>query len=105
MDTEKTQYIRSVDLVASRLSLKLQLQAVHFVAGSSAHGNGNGNGNGHGNGNGLTNALQIGGGSGGGGLVLRCTAQIGDFYQEYKEIELGTPQKDPVPARGNPQMQ
>jgi len=35
-----------------------------------------------------------------GGLVLRCTAQIGDLYQEYKEIELGTPQKDPVPARG-----
>lgn len=36
----------------------------------------------------------------GGGLVLRCTATIGEFYQEYKEIELGTPQKDPVPARG-----
>ncbi|XP_053946100.1 uncharacterized protein LOC128855319 [Anastrepha ludens] len=36
---------------------------------------------------------------GNGGLVLRCTAQIGDLYQEYKEIELGTPQKDPVPAR------
>lgn len=35
-----------------------------------------------------------------GGLMLRCTAQIGDLYQEYKEIELGTPQKDPVPARG-----
>lgn len=35
-----------------------------------------------------------------GGLLLRCTAQIGDLYQEYKEIELGTPQKDPVPARG-----
>lgn len=37
---------------------------------------------------------------GGGSLVLRCTAQIGDLYQEYKEIELGVPQKDPVPARG-----
>ncbi|XP_020812958.1 uncharacterized protein LOC110187823 [Drosophila serrata] len=97
VSTEETQYIRSVDnLIASRLSLKLQLQAVHFVAGSSAHGNGNGNGNGIG----ITNALQmVGGSGGGGGLILRCTAQIGDFYQEYKEIELGTPQKDPVPAR------
>lgn len=42
------------------------------------------------------NALTVGKG----GLMLRCTAQIGDLYQEYKEIELGTPQKDPVPARG-----
>lgn len=43
-----------------------------------------------------------GGGSSasGGALLLRCTAQIGDLYQEYKEIELGTPQRDPVPARG-----
>uniref|UniRef100_A0A1A9WNP2 Uncharacterized protein n=1 Tax=Glossina brevipalpis TaxID=37001 RepID=A0A1A9WNP2_9MUSC len=40
-----------------------------------------------------------GGGSTGGGLVLRCTATIGELYQEYKEIELGTPQKDPIPAR------
>uniref|UniRef100_A0A1B0B5R1 Uncharacterized protein n=1 Tax=Glossina palpalis gambiensis TaxID=67801 RepID=A0A1B0B5R1_9MUSC len=41
------------------------------------------------------------GGVGSGGLLLRCTAQIGDLYQEYKEIELGTPQKDPIPAREN----
>ncbi|SPP80676.1 uncharacterized protein LOC117583333 [Drosophila guanche] len=99
--TEETQYIRTIDnLIASRLSLKLQLQAVHFVAGINGHGNGHGNGNGNGNGNGIANALVTGSGSGsGGGLVLRCTAQIGDLYQEYKEIELGTPQKDPVPAR------
>lgn len=80
----------------------MQLQAIHFVAGLSAHGNGNGNGNG------LTNSLFTGSGGGGssvGGLALRCTAQIGDLYQEYKEIELGTPQKDPVPARGKPQKQ
>lgn len=38
---------------------------------------------------------------GGGSLILRCTAQIVDLYQEYKEIELGSPQhRDPVPARG-----
>jgi hypothetical protein len=36
----------------------------------------------------------------GGQLTLRCRAQIGDFYQEFTEIELGPPQKDPVPARG-----
>ncbi|KAH8383335.1 hypothetical protein KR009_008026 [Drosophila setifemur] len=101
--TEETQYIRTVDnLIASRLSLKIQLQAIHFVAGLSAHGNGNSNGNGNLNANGLSNAVHTGGGGaggGGGGLILRCTAQIGDLYQEYKEIELGTPQKDPVPAR------
>jgi hypothetical protein len=38
--------------------------------------------------------------NGGGQLVLRCTAQIGSFYQEYAEVELGVPQKDPIPARG-----
>ncbi|EDW80640.1 uncharacterized protein Dwil_GK11458 [Drosophila willistoni] len=90
--TEATQYIRTTDnLIASRLSLKLQLQAVHFVAGINANIQ-------------TSNALGIGSGkgtavSGGGALLLRCTAQIGDLYQEYKEIELGTPQKDPVPAR------
>ncbi|KAH8325233.1 hypothetical protein KR074_001886 [Drosophila pseudoananassae] len=99
VNSDETQYIQAGDnLIASRLSLRVQLQAIHFVAGLSAHGNGNGNGNG------LTNSLYTGsggggGGSSGGGLVLRCTAQIGDLYQEYKEIELGTPQKDPVPAR------
>ena len=36
----------------------------------------------------------------GGGLLLRCTAQIGNLYQEYAEIELGIPQRDPIPARG-----
>lgn len=96
--TEETQYIRTVDnLIASRLSLKLQLQAVHFVATTTTNANGNINSNTHGRATNvhMTNAL----GQARGGLMLRCTAQIGDLYQEYKEIELGTPQKDPVPAR------
>lgn len=48
-------------------------------------------------------SIHFGGGpvmSGGGQLILRCTAQIGNFYQEYTEKELGVPQKDPIPARG-----
>lgn len=104
MTTEETQYIRTVDnLIASRLSLKLQLQAVHFVATTTTNANGNINSNTHGRATNvhMTNAL----GNARGGLMLRCTAQIGDLYQEYKEIELGTPQKDPVPARGKPQPQ
>lgn len=100
---EETQYIRTVDnLIASRLSLKLQLQAVHFVAAANANGNVNGNAHGRSTNVHMTNALGHGGA---GGLMLRCTAQIGDLYQEYKEIELGSPQKDPVPARGKPQPQ
>lgn len=104
----ETEYIRAVDsLMASRISLKLQLQAIHFTGGGSPSLlNGNGGG-----GNQMLNSLHnnhlgsgngIGGGGGsstGGSLVLRCTAQIGDLYQEYKEIELGTPQRDPIPAR------
>ncbi|XP_075148064.1 uncharacterized protein LOC142222025 [Haematobia irritans] len=81
----EVQYIRTIDnLIASRISLKLQLQGIHFssvnpsVYGHSVYG---------------MNSVH------GGGLVLRCTATIGELYQEYKEIELGTPQKDPVPAR------
>ncbi|XP_075170457.1 beaten path IIb [Haematobia irritans] len=101
VSSEETQYIRTVDnLIASRLSLKVQLQAVHFAVAAGANA---GNSNSH-----MMNALGPGGatytgGSGagatGGALLLRCTAQIGDLYQEYKEIELGTPQRDPVPAR------
>ncbi|XP_030370749.1 uncharacterized protein LOC115621286 [Scaptodrosophila lebanonensis] len=90
----ETQYIRTIDnLIASRISLKLQLQGVHFSSANAPVYNGYG-------------LNSVYGGHGGpmyapnpGGLVLRCTAQIGELYQEYKEIELGTPQKDPVPAR------
>ncbi|XP_023173894.2 uncharacterized protein LOC111601520 [Drosophila hydei] len=97
--TEETQYIRTVDnLIASRLSLRLQLQAAHFVAAASANRNGNGKAHDRASNAHVTNALGPGL-PGIGGLMLRCTAQIGDLYQEYKEIELGTPQKDPVPAR------
>jgi hypothetical protein len=35
-----------------------------------------------------------------GQLLLRCTAQVGHYYQEYTELELGILQRDPVPARG-----
>ncbi|XP_049306524.1 uncharacterized protein LOC105227564 [Bactrocera dorsalis] len=106
--TSETQYIRTIDnLMASRISLKLQLQGIHFTSANPSllH---SGGGHGYGGYNGGMNSVHSFGsagssaGSGGysvGSLVLRCTAQIGDLYQEYKEIELGTPQKDPVPAR------
>nr|XP_036212852.1 uncharacterized protein LOC106622512 [Bactrocera oleae]XP_036212853.1 uncharacterized protein LOC106622512 [Bactrocera oleae]XP_036212854.1 uncharacterized protein LOC106622512 [Bactrocera oleae]XP_036212855.1 uncharacterized protein LOC106622512 [Bactrocera oleae] len=107
--TSETQYVRTIDnLMASRISLKLQLQGIHFTSANPSllH-----SGVGYGGYNGGMNSVHSfgsgggagsSGGSGGfsvGSLVLRCTAQIGDLYQEYKEIELGTPQKDPVPAR------
>lgn len=107
--SEETQHIRTVDnLFASRLSLKLQLQAVHFAAAGAIVANSNTNshminalnGGISGDGAGVITTSYVSGASNGGSLLLRCTAQIGDLYQEYKEIELGTPQKDPVPARG-----
>jgi hypothetical protein len=54
--------------------MRLQLQSIHFGGGPVMNG--------------------------GGQLILRCTAQIGNLYQEYVEKELGVPQKDPIPARG-----
>ncbi|XP_016995389.2 uncharacterized protein beat-IIb [Drosophila takahashii] len=90
--TENTQYILSVgQLIASRLSLKLQLQAIHFGTGRSGQF-----ANGNDSRRTLTNAAHL---ISPGRLVLRCTAQIGDLYMESKEIDLGAPQKDPVPAR------
>ncbi|XP_017119271.1 uncharacterized protein LOC108140790 [Drosophila elegans] len=92
----ETQYIRTIDnLIASRISLKLQLQGVHFSSVNPAIYN---------SAYGLNSVYGHGGpvyapNPNPGGLLLRCSAQIGDLYQEYKEIELGTPQKDPVPAR------
>ncbi|XP_068157158.1 uncharacterized protein beat-IIa [Drosophila tropicalis] len=91
----EVQYIRTIDnLIASRISVKLQLQGVHFSSVNPAIYNNEGYGEnsvyGHG---GPVYAPNTG------SLLLRCTAQIGDLYQEYKEIELGTPQKDPIPAR------
>lgn len=69
------QFIQTSDnLVATRISLKLQLQSSHF----------------HGSPPSTT-----------GGLTLRCIAEIPNlYYLESSELELGVPQRDPVPARG-----
>ncbi|KAH8382161.1 hypothetical protein KR009_002080, partial [Drosophila setifemur] len=91
----ETQYIRTIDnLIASRISLKLQLQGIHFSSANPAIYSVYG----------LNSVYGHGGpvyapNPNPGGLQLRCSAQIGDLYQEYKETELGTPQKDPIPAR------
>lgn len=93
----ETQYIRTIDnLIVSRIALKMQLQAVHFSSVNSPNYNrmyGQNSVYEHG-------GLAYPSNQNPGGLLLRCSAQIGDLYQEYKEIELGTPQKDPIPARG-----
>lgn len=69
------QFIRTDDhLVATRTSLRLQLQSSHFhgVQPSQA-----------------------------GGLTLKCIAEIPNlYYLESSELELGVPQRDPIPARG-----
>lgn len=69
------QFITTTDsLVATRTSLKLQLQTSHF--------------------HGLPPSAI-------GGLTLRCIAEIPNlYYLESTEVELGVPQRDPVPARG-----
>jgi hypothetical protein len=61
-------------LIAARAALRIHLQSSHF--GSSIHSNNVGQ------------------------LVLRCSAQIGTFYQEVVEKELGITQRDPIPAKG-----
>lgn len=87
VNTQETQYISTKDnLFASRISLKLHLQAIHFQTGVPV--------------NQLSNSIYADNRVHSGGLVLRCTAQIGNLYQEYRETELGAPQRDPVPARG-----
>lgn len=69
------QYFKTIEgRTASKIGMRLQLQSIHFGGGPVMNG--------------------------GGQLILRCTAQIGNLYQEYTEKELGVPQKDPVPARG-----
>lgn len=69
------QYFKTIEgRTASKITMRLHLQSVHFGGGPVM--------------------------SGGGQLILRCTAQIGNLYQEYTEKELGVPQKDPIPARG-----
>lgn len=69
------QYFKTIEgRTASKIGMRLQLQSIHFGPGPVMNG--------------------------GGQLILRCTAQIGNLYQEYTEKELGVPQKDPIPARG-----
>ncbi|XP_055697157.1 uncharacterized protein LOC129798174 [Phlebotomus papatasi] len=69
----ETQYYQTTDnLILAYASLRLQLQSSHFGGPVPSVGT---------------------------GLVLRCTAEIGNLYQEYTELELGVPQRDPIPAR------
>lgn len=73
--TTEVQYFKTIEgRTASKIGMRLQLQSIHFGGGPGMNG--------------------------GGQLVLRCTAQIGNLYQEYTEKEVGLPQKDPIPARG-----
>lgn len=74
------QYFKTIEgRTASKIGMRLQLQSIHFGGGPVMNG--------------------------GGQLILRCTAQIGNLYQEYAEKELGVPQKDPIPARGEKDRQ
>lgn len=74
MNTGEIQYMQTSDgLISSKLGFRLQLQSLHFGGPVPSPGN---------------------------SLTLRCTAHIGNLYQEYSEIELGVPQRDPIPARG-----
>ncbi|XP_050070460.1 uncharacterized protein LOC126558482 [Anopheles maculipalpis] len=67
------------NLISSSLTLRLHLQSSHFGSGLMPG---------------------MGGASGSGGaLLLRCTATIGKLYERYTELELGVPQRDPIPAR------
>lgn len=85
VNSHEIQYIPAQDnFFASRLSLKLHLQSIHFQNSVPMN---------------QLNSI-FAENRPVGGLVLRCTAQIGNLYQEYREVELGAPQKDPVPARG-----
>ncbi|KFB38144.1 AGAP004369-PA-like protein [Anopheles sinensis] len=68
------------NLISSTLTVRLHLQSSHFGSGLMPG---------------------MGGPSGAGGaLLLRCTATIGKLYEQYTEMELGVPQRDPIPARG-----
>uniref|UniRef100_A0AAG5CSI9 Ig-like domain-containing protein n=1 Tax=Anopheles atroparvus TaxID=41427 RepID=A0AAG5CSI9_ANOAO len=67
------------NLISSSLTLRLHLQSSHF-------------------GSGLMPGMG-GPSAAGGALLLRCTATIGKLYEQYTELELGVPQRDPIPAR------
>ncbi|XP_055525390.1 uncharacterized protein LOC129718544 [Wyeomyia smithii] len=72
---EQTVRTTTDNLMTTAASLRLHLQSSHF------------------------NGVQMAGGGGNGALILRCTATIGKLYERYAELELGVPQRDPVPAR------
>lgn len=72
-------YVQTNDnLVITTIRFKVSLTAAHFQGSSSSSSQ--------------TNSLTI-----------RCTAEIPNLYQQFTEMELGLPQKDPVPARGKRQ--
>lgn len=72
--TVQPQFIQMPDnLVASYISLRLPLLSSHF--------------------NGCPPATTS-------GLTLKCTAHVANLYDRTSEVELGTPQRDPIPARG-----
>ncbi|XP_055382209.1 uncharacterized protein LOC129612562 [Condylostylus longicornis] len=92
-------YTRTIDnLFAATVNLRLHLQAIHFNTGDSISNSGFSSSD---FGSQLINFISSpnGYGSGFGSLLLKCTAQIEEYYQESSEIELGGPQKDPIPAR------
>ncbi|XP_058467616.1 uncharacterized protein LOC131440377 [Malaya genurostris] len=72
---EQTVRTTTDNLMTTAVSLRLHLQSSHF------------------------SGVQMAGGGGSGTLILRCTATIGKLYERYSELELGVPQRDPVPAR------
>lgn len=89
----ESHYDQTVDgLTVTRISLRLHLQSAHFTGhgmlpshySDSVHYNLIGHHTQH------TPS----------GLLLRCTAQIAQLYEENTELELGVPPRDPVPARG-----
>ena len=66
-------------LLRTETSVRLHLQSSHFRNGA-------------------------GGPYGSVALVLRCTARIENFYDEYSEATMRTTAKDPVPDRGKLQI-
>lgn len=76
MYTGSPQYIPTNEsLFATKIEMILPLHSAHF---------------------GLRNSLVTGHAN----LIVRCTAKIGNFYNEFTEVDIGFSQKDPVPARG-----
>lgn len=75
LNQDQTVRTTTDNLITTAVSLRIHLQSSHF------------------------SGVLMAGGGGSGTLVLRCTATIGTLYERYSELELGAPQRDPVPAR------